>query len=218
MILPEHVANKLLSDACIPVIPLIVVDSPEMAKNDAGKWGQAVALKLSSSKFPHKSEIGGVYVNLANDGDIERAFLKLDHLRKQLDDGAKIIMEPMAPAGAELFIGYLRHVQFGPVMSIGLGGIFLELTEDVAFRLLPAKEADFREMLAELRSWPKLKAGFRNLPPADERQMVSLMQHVADFVLSRPDVKELDLNPVVVQPDGARVVDAMIVLDQGRDG
>lgn len=214
MILPEHSANKLLADACIPVIPLIVIDSPEEGISEAHRLGQPVALKFSSAKFPHKSEIGGVYVNLSDAGDIEKAFNKLDGLRSRLDGEGKLILEPMAPVGAELFIGYQLHAQFGPVMSIGLGGIFLELTEDVAFRLLPAKECDFREMLGELHSWPKLRAGFRNLPPADERNILVLMQLVADFILSRPDIRELDLNPVVVSSDGPCIVDAMIVVDE----
>jgi succinyl-CoA synthetase beta subunit len=213
MVLPEHAANKLLSDAGIPVIALIVIGSVEDAKKEARNFGQPVALKFSSAKFPHKSEIGGVYVNLADDEGIESAFTKLDGLRMQLDSEARIIMEPMAPSGAELFLGYQFHAQFGPVMSIGLGGIFLELTEDVAFRLLPAKECDFREMLSELRSWPKLRAGFRSLPPADEGNVLNLMRRVADFAVSRPDIRELDLNPVVLRADGPCVVDAMIVLD-----
>jgi succinyl-CoA synthetase beta subunit len=215
MILPEHSANKLLSEASIPVIPLIVIDSHEEARMQAHRLGLPVALKFSSAKFPHKSEIGGVYVNLANDEDIEAAFSKLHNLRSRLDGEGVIIMEPMAPTGAELFIGYQLHAQFGPVMSIGLGGIFLELTEDVAFRLLPAKECDFREMLAELHSWPKLRAGFRNLPPADEGNVLDLMRRVTDFVLSRPDIRELDLNPVVMRSDGPCIVDAMIVVDEG---
>lgn len=212
MILPEHAANRLLAEAGIPVIPLIVVDSPEAAKKEARGFGRPVALKFSSAKFPHKSEISGVYVNLAEDGEIEAAFIKLDGLRRRLDAEAKIIIEPMARAGAELFIGYQLHAQFGSVLSIGLGGIFLELTEDVAFRLLPAKECDFREMLAEVRSWPKLRAGFRNLPPADETHVLDLMRRVADFALSHPDLRELDLNPVVAGSDGTCVIDAMILL------
>jgi len=217
MILPEHAANRLLSGAGIPVIPLLVIDSSEGATREARSLGQPVALKFSSANFPHKSEIGGVYVNLADDGDIESAFSKLDSLRSRLDGEGKIIMEPMAPMGAELFIGYQLHAQFGPVMSIGLGGIFLELTEDVAFRLLPAKECDFREMLGELHSWPKLRAGFRNLPPADEGNVLDLMRRVADFALSRPDIRELDLNPVVMSSEGPCIVDAMIVVDEGCD-
>lgn len=212
MILPEHEANELLRDAGIPMIPLVAADSPQGALDAARGLGRPVALKLSSVRFPHKSEIGGVHLGLVNDEDIETAFIKLNGLRCRLDATAKIVVEPMAPAGAEMFIGCQVHAQFGPIISIGLGGVFLELTEDVAWRLLPARQCDFREMIGELRSWPKLRAGFRNLPPADEDRFLDVMRRVADFALSRADLRELDLNPVIVTADGACVVDAMILL------
>jgi acyl-CoA synthetase (NDP forming) len=121
----------------------------------------------------------------------------------------------MAPEGAELFIGVQRHPQFGLVMSLGLGGVWLELFHDVAFRLLPAREVDFREMLSELKTWPKFSKGFRHLPPVDGERIVELMQQVAQFVLSRPQLKEMDLNPVIAGASGVSVVDAAIVTIDG---
>lgn len=212
MILPEHEANRMLAEAGIPVIPLSVVNSSKEACNAAAEVGSPVVVKLSSSKYTHKSEIGAVRLNLKNAEDIAGAFRDMDGLRRELDPSALIILEPMVPAAAELFIGFQHHAQFGPVISIGLGGTLLELTSDVAFRLLPAKKADFREMLGELKSWPKLKRGFRNFPPADEDDVVYLLRKVSDFVLSRSDLLELDLNPVILHADGARAVDARILL------
>ncbi len=212
MILPEYEANRMLAEAGIPVIPLSVVNSPEEALNAAARVGFPVVVKLSSSKYTHKSEIGGVRVNLKTDDDVAAAFGHMDGLRRELDSSALIILEPMVPAAAELFVGFQRHDQFGAVISIGLGGTLLELTSDVAFRLLPARKVDFREMLGELKSWAKLKKGFRNFPAADEEGVVNLLERVSDFVLSRPDLLELDLNPVILQADGARAVDARIVL------
>jgi len=212
MILPEHEANRLLAAAGVPVIPVRIVDSGQEAKTEAADLGYPVVLKLSSSKHSHKTEIGGVYLNLATGLDVEDAFGKLAKLRERLDVQARIIVEPMARSGAEFFIGYQHHPQFGPVMSLGLGGISLELYKDVAFRLLPASTADFREMLGELKCWPKLQKGFRNLPPVSESHVLQLLEQVAEFVLHRFEVKELDLNPVVVRSDGALVVDAAIVM------
>ncbi len=113
-------------------------------------------------------------------------------------------MEPMAPAGAELYVGFQHHPLFGPVISVGLGGMLLELTGDVAFRLLPAGKADFLEMLGELNAWPKLKKGFRHFPAVSEDNLLEIISKVADLALSREDIKELDLNPVVARPTGCR--------------
>lgn len=212
MILPEHQANRLLSDAGIPMIPMKIVDSAKEAKAEAGSLGYPVVLKFSSSLHSHKTEVGGVFLNLANERNVENAYGELEKLREQLDRQAAIILEPMAPAGAEFFIGFQLHPQFGPVMSLGLGGISLELLQDVAFRLLPAGKADFEEMLFELKSWPKLHKGFRNLPPVNAIYLLNLMEKTAEIALSHPGVEELDLNPVVVRSDGAMVVDATIVL------
>ena len=103
------------------------------------------------------------------------AFERLRELKETLDKEAKIIMEPMIPEGAELFIGYQRHPQFGPVISLGLGGVFLELTKDVTFRLLPARQVDFSEMFLELRSWPKLKKGFMPIGQHGLETLILLM-------------------------------------------
>ncbi len=215
MILPEHEANRMVAEAGIPVIGLIKVESAEHAVAAASKLGPPVVMKLSSSIYTHKSEIGGVLLNLRTDSDVKRAYEQMRTLREKLDPDAQIIMEPMCPEGVELFIGYQLHAQFGPVVSIGLGGTFLELTEDVAFRLLPARTVDFREMLGELRSWPKLEKGFRGLPPAREDEILLLLERLSAFVLSRKDITELDLNPVVLGTDGARAVDARIVTEIG---
>ena len=211
MVLPEHEANRLLSEAGISVISLAKVDSAEHASATASELGYPVAMKLSSAKYTHKSEIGGVLLNLRTGSDVKKAYGQMGALREKLDPDAQIIMEPMCPEGAELFIGYQLHAQFGPVISIGLGGTFLELTEDVAFRLLPARTVDFREMLGELHSWPKLKKGFRGLPPANEDHILLMLERLSAFVLARPDVSEIDLNPVVIATDGALAVDARIV-------
>ncbi len=211
MILPEHESNRLLTDAGVPRIAMRVVNSREEAIESADRTGYPVVLKLSSSLYTHKTEVGGVVLHLKNEEDVESAFEKLEFLRNRLDPLASIILEPMAPAGAEFFVGYQRHPQFGPVISLGLGGVSLELLQDVAFRLLPAGVGDFSEMLAELKTWPKLNKGFRNLPPVDESLILTLLQSASCCVLSHPEIEELDLNPVIVHARGATVVDARIV-------
>jgi succinyl-CoA synthetase beta subunit len=214
MILPEHEANRTLSGAGIPMIPARAVNSPEEAEKEAASFGYPVVLKLSSSVHTHKTEIGGVLLNITGDQQLEDAFVQLQALKEQLDPQAIIILEPMAEAGAEFFVGFQRHPQFGPMLTFGLGGISLELFKDVAFRLLPARAADFREMLSELKSWPKMHKGFRNLPPVDEERVIRLLEQVAAFVIDHPEVREMDLNPVLMGADDTTVLDATIVMDR----
>ncbi len=210
MILPEHEAKQFLQKAQIPVAPTTIINSKEDAQAQAREIGYPVVLKLSTSRFSHKTDIGGVLLNIKDDDALHRAFAELTQLRERLDPEAAIIIEPMVKPGAELFIGFQRHPGFGPVISLGLGGVWLELLKDVTFRLLPAERYDFREMLTELKSWPKLRDGFRHLPPADAEQVVDLMESLATFALAQPEVQEMDLNPVMVYPDRALVVDARI--------
>ena len=214
MILPEHEANRLLAEAGIPMIPMRVVNSVEEAKKAAAGFDCPVALKFSSTRHTHKTEIGGVFLNLATKQDLVNAYGKLEALRSKLDEQAVIILEPMAESGAEFFVGYQRHPQFGPVLSFGLGGVFLELFKDVVFRLLPATDADFRDMLSELRSWPKMRGGFRNLPPVDEADVVDLLKKTASFALEHSDVAELDFNPVIMTARGSTIADATIILNR----
>jgi acyl-CoA synthetase (NDP forming) len=209
--LAEHQAKELLREAGVAVVPVVTVDSLEDALREAEALSYPVALKFASPAFTHKTEIGGVRLNLRQPSEIEEAFGHLQKLRQDLDPSAAIILEPMAPTGVELFIGYQRHPAFGPVLSLGLGGIWLELVRDVSFRLLPATRQDFAAMLAELKSWPKLRAGFRHLPPLSDGIVVDLVERIAVFVLAHPEIAEMDLNPVTAYSDRALVVDARIV-------
>ncbi|MEN6483636.1 MAG: acetate--CoA ligase family protein, partial [Syntrophobacteraceae bacterium] len=121
-------------------------------------------------------------------------------------------VEPMAPPGAEFFIGIQRHPCFGLLISFGTGGIWLELIKDVSFRLLPATRGDLLEMFQELRSWPRLRQGFRHLPPVNPEPLVDIMEQIGSMSLEWPVLMEMDLNPVIAGPEGAVVADARIVL------
>jgi succinyl-CoA synthetase beta subunit len=212
MILAEQGAKELLGHKGIPVIPVQSVPSLEAAQTQAQAMGFPVVLKLSSARHSHKTEVGGVRLNLRNAAELESAFGDLARLREALDPAAAIIVEPMAAAAAEFFVGVQRHPDFGWVMTFGLGGIWLELMQDVSFRLLPASRKDFQEMLDELRSWPQLRKGFRHLPAVGVESLLDLMQLVAAFALEYPGLEEMDLNPVMAYADRALVVDARMVL------
>ncbi len=213
MILPEHQANRLMAEAGIPVIPLHCIENLEDLSSRVSELGYPVVLKLSSARHTHKTEAGLVHLNLGAWDRVEAVYRDLEGRRGELDPEAVIILEPMAESGAELFLGVQDHPQFGLVMSFGLGGIWLELNPDVAFRLLPVERHDLCEMLDELKTWPKLEKGFRHLPPVEKEALIGLMEKVAGLTLGRPEIKELDLNPIVVGRNGPVVVDATVVLD-----
>lgn len=212
MILAEYEAKRLLEQAQIPVIPVKSVRSFDDAAIEAQAIGYPVVLKLSTAEFSHKTDIGGVFLNLRNRGELERAFAEVAELRDRLDPDGNIIIEAMADPGAEFFVGTQRHSSFGPVMSLGIGGVWLELFKDVSFRLLPATRVDFEDMLQELKAWPKLHEGFRHLAPVQAEPLVALMATVAAFVLEKTEIEEMDLNPIIVYADRALVVDARIVV------
>ena len=212
MILAELEAKELLEKAGIPVVPTRAVSSLEQAVEEAKNMGYPVALKLSSALYVHKTEIGGVLLHIQNDAELERDFRKLEGIREKLDPAALIVVEPMAPAGAEFFIGIQRNPSFGLLISFGLGGVWLELIKDVAFRLLPATRSDLQEMFQELASWPKLQKGFRSLPPVAAEPLVDLMEQLGSLAVEWPVLMEMDLNPVIAGSTGPVVADARIVL------
>ena len=117
----------------------------------------------------------------------------------------------MAPAGTEVIIGMSKDPQFGPVLMFGLGGIFVEVLKDVAFRIVPLEARDARQMIEEIKGFPVLQ-GVRGQDPADLDALESLILKLSEFVEANPKVEELDLNPVFAYKDGAIAVDARIVI------
>ncbi len=214
MVIPEHEAKVLLSEYGIEIVPTEKVESITNLKASAEYFGFPVVLKFSSSRYSHKSDVGGVILGLNNYEELEKAYVKLDNLRKRLDPDAAIIMEPMIAEGIEFFVGVQRHRNFGLVMNFGLGGIFLELVKDVSFRLLPASVSDYDEMISELKCWPKLEKGFRNLPPADKEKLLRMLKQIDSFAVNEKGLKEMDLNPITFVDGRFQVVDARIVKDK----
>ncbi len=214
MVLPEHDAKNLLSNSGIEVVPTEKVDSLANLEASGKYFGFPLVLKLSSSRYSHKTEIGGVILGIDNYPDLEKAYVRLETLRDRLDPDAAIVIEPMIEGGLEFFVGVQRHENFGIVMSFGLGGIFLELVKDVSFRLLPALSHDYREMVAELKCWPELSTGFRHYPPLDRESVVEVLARIGEFAISEPGLVEMDLNPVTYTEGRLVVVDARMVKER----
>jgi acetyltransferase len=208
-------ALRFLAGRGLPVEEAALARSPEEAAAAAERLGFPVALKLASRQVLHKTEAGGVLLGLRDAGEVTAAFgLLLARARAAapgaIIDGAAV--QRMAPSGHEVIVGARRDPAFGPVVLVGLGGIWTEALGDVALRLAPIDPEEARRALADLRGHPLLR-GLRGRPPADEGALADLLVAVSRVAVEVPAIRELDLNPVVAGPWGARAVDARIVLE-----
>ncbi len=212
--LSEFESKCALSEADLPITPFELATSPDDARDAAASVGGPVAMKIVSPDIVHKSEAGGVALEVSTEAasDTYDDLLAAAH---DYDPGAQIdgvLVSPMADAGVELIVGVVDDEQFGPVVMCGLGGVFVEVLEDVAFRALPLTEADARWLLEDIDA-QELLDGARGNQPVDRDAVVDLLVSVSEFVEANPSVSELDLNPVFATEDGVEVVDAAITLE-----
>ena len=213
-LLNEVEAKTILADAGIPVTPTKLATSPDEAVTVAAEMGYPVALKVVSEAITHKSDIGGVELNLADEAAVRAAFDRIAAAAEAAAPGATIdgvSVQPMARAGTEVIMGMTMDQQFGPVLMFGLGGVMVEVLKDVAFRVVPLEPRDAKQMLREIQGFPVLD-GYRGSDPADLETLESILLKLSAFAEANPEVNELDLNPVFAYADGAVAVDARIVL------
>ncbi len=176
--------------------------------------GSGVALKIVSPDILHKSDARGVKVNLRTEKEIRKAFSEIMDNAKSYNPDADIrgvLVSPMASHGTEVIIGTKIDDQFGPVIMFGIGGIMVEILKDVAFRVLPISYNSAKQMIQEIRSYPILK-GTRGRPSGDQRALRRLLLTCSEVIESYPEIREMDLNPVIVHEKGISVVDARILL------
>jgi len=211
----ESEAKAVCSDYGIPVTRFEVAKNQVEAVKFAEKIGYPVVLKIVSPNIIHKSDVGGVVVNLKTAKEVKNAYKKILDNVKRHKPKAKIVgmlIQEMAPSSTEVIVGAIKDPQFGPTLMFGLGGIFVEVLRDVTFRVAPIKKDEAHEMITEVKAYPLLK-GYRNLPPADIEAIVKILLSTSKLVMEHQEIKELDLNPIMVYKKGAKVVDARIVLE-----
>lgn len=199
----------------IPVTKFKAATSAAEAAAFADEIGYPVVLKIISPDVIHKSDAGGVLVNLKNPTDVRNAYNKILENVKNYNANAKIVgilVQEMAPQSTETIVGAIKDPQFGPTIMFGLGGIFVELLKDVNFRVAPITAEDAMQMITQLKAYPLLK-GFRNTPPSDIDALADVLLKTSKLVMENPEIKELDLNPVLAYPKGAKTVDARIILE-----
>jgi acyl-CoA synthetase (NDP forming) len=213
-ILNEVEAKQILQEAGVPIVTTLLATSAEEAVAHAQSVGYPVVLKIVSPDIVHKSDVGGVMVGIADDSAVTAAYTEIISRSKQAVPGANIsgvAVQHMVPDGVEVIVGMTTDPQFGPVLMFGLGGIMVEVLKDVAFRIVPLTERDALQMIGEIKGSAVL-AGVRGKPAVDKAALCQAILKVSEFVEHRPDVKELDLNPMIAYADGAIAVDARIVV------
>jgi len=215
-LLNEVEAKELLREAGVPATAATLATTRNEAQSQATTMGYPVVLKVVSQDIAHKSDVGGVKLNLADSDAVGTAFDDIMKNAKAAEPNARIAgvsVQEMAKQGTEVIIGMTTDPQFGPVMMFGLGGIMVEVLKDVSFRLVPLEAKDADQMMAEIKGRPILD-GVRGQPPADLAALRATILKVSEFVQKHPEVRELDLNPVFAYPNGALAVDARIVLSE----
>ena len=214
--LSEIEAKEVLAAAGIPVAAARLAQSRDEAVRIAEEIGYPVVLKIVSDQILHKSDIGGVKLNLTDPEAVGAAYQGILEAVQRHEPGATVagvVVQQMAAPGTEVIVGMTRDPRFGPVVMFGLGGILVEVLQDVSFRLAPLTPRDARAMMSEIKARPIL-AGYRGAAPADLDRLAEILIRVGDFALAHPDVQEIDLNPIYAYPDGALAVDARIILER----
>jgi len=211
----ETEARELLACYGVAIPPALLARTAEDAEDVVAKLGAGpLALKIVSKDVLHKSEAGGVKLNVAGAEAVKHAIGDITASVKRHDpaaDVAGVLAAPMAEKGVEVIVGVTRDPQFGPVLMFGLGGVFVEVIRDVVFRALPLSQADVEEMLRELR-YKAMLEGARGLPAVDKSALVDLMLKVAALAAAHPEIVEIDLNPVIAHASGYTIADARMIL------
>jgi acetate---CoA ligase (ADP-forming) len=217
----ENEARDLLARYGVKVPPAVLVRDAAEAANVVAKLGDVpLALKVVSKDVLHKSDAGGVKLNVAGADAIKDAIRDITASVKRHAPAAEIVgvlAAPMAEKGVEIIIGVTRDPQFGPVLMLGLGGVFVEVIRDVVFRALPVSAADAEEMLGDLR-YKAMLEGPRGLPPVDKAALRELMLKVSALAGAHPEIVEIDLNPVIAHANGYTIADARMILAGTRAG
>ena len=214
-VLLETEAKAICMEYAIPVTTFKLAKSEEEAAEFAGQIGFPVVLKIVSPDIIHKSDAGGVMLNLKNAAEVRSAYGKILENAKKYNSAAKIVgivVQEMAPKSTEVIVGAIKDPQFGQTLMFGLGGIFVELLNDVTFRIAPITQEDAQEMVTKVKSYPLL-TGYRNTPQADINAIINVLLNTSKLITDYPEIKELDLNPIMAYEKGAKTVDARIILE-----
>ncbi len=212
----EHEAKELARSVGI-IVPKSVVVAPQREEDilaAAEKLGFPVALKAVSAEVLHKTEAGAVILDIKDKTALAGAVKHMKTTVLAKVPGARItsfLIEKMMPQGLEVLIGGLRDRQFGPAVSFGLGGVWVEALKDASFGILPMSHEEMQDMIAQTQASMFLK-GFRGSPPLDEEAVHLVITNLSRLLTDHPEISEIDMNPVRVYSRGAAALDVRVIL------
>ncbi|HVP92363.1 MAG TPA: bifunctional acetate--CoA ligase family protein/GNAT family N-acetyltransferase [Acidobacteriota bacterium] len=218
-LLNEAEAKKLLEYYEFPVVKTAVAKTADEAVSLASLIGYPVVLKILSPQIVHKTEAGGIALDITNEAEVRTAFECIIQKAKQYDPNAEILgvtVQPMIKKrGYEVIIGAKTDPLFGPVILFGMGGVGVELFKDFAIGLPPLNQTLVRRIMEETRVYQLLK-GYRNVPPANIKLLEEIMVRFSQMLVDFPQLKEVDINPLFIDENEAFAFDARIVIDKQR--
>ena len=215
-IILEPEAKEICRAYKMPTPDFAVARSASEAADMAEKVTFPIVLKIVSPDILHKTEAGAVLLDLTSKEEVEAGYNQIIAKAKAYDGNARVVgvlVQNMAPKGLEVIVGGLRDSQFGPTVLFGLGGIFVEVLKDVAFRVAPLSDLDARDMIRDIHSYSVLK-GVRGQPSADEEAIMRILLGTSRIMVENSAIEQMDLNPVMVYRTGASIVDARIILGE----
>jgi acetate---CoA ligase (ADP-forming) len=216
----ETQARDLLASAGVPVVPAELVNSADEAVAAARRFGLPAALKICSAQIAHKSDIGGVALGLRDDAEVRAAYHRVRAAGAAAAAGPAggasidgVLVSPMRTGGIELFAGVTVDPTFGPVLAVGLGGVWVEVLADTSLRVLPVDAAEVRRMLGELRGMPLLR-GARGTVPANLDVLAGVIAMLGDTAASlNGTLRALEVNPLWVKGDQVEALDVLVVTE-----
>jgi len=215
--LTEPESKEFLRAYGIPSVETYVAKSPEEAASIASRMGYPIVMKIVSPQVTHKTDIGGVILNVNSEADVRRCFEELMEKAKELESPVRIdgvAVQPMIRKdGYELIIGSKKDPLFGSVLIFGTGGIGVELFKDVSIGFPPLNQILARRMMEQTKIYDLLLSGYRNRPPANVALLEEILVRFSQMIIDFPQIKEVDINPIVIDDKDAIAMDARIIID-----
>ncbi len=213
-VLLEHEAKRICNSYKIKTPRFHLTQTGAEAAQIARHLGFPVVLKIVSPDILHKSDFGCVIIGLMNSSQVKHAFQEIMRNAKHHSSKARlwgVLVEKMQPSGTEVIVGGFKDPQFGQTMMFGLGGVLVEIFEDVSFRVAPLTERSARQMIREIKGYTILR-GVRGKGPVDEKSLVKILLASSKLMIDNHRISEIDLNPILVYEKGAVTVDARMTL------
>ena len=207
--LSEYESKLLLAEYGIPITAEAVVTTQDEAVAKASEIGYPVVLKGSGESISHKTELNLIALNLKSEEDVRQAFKELTGNKKA--DVKEVLVQQMIKGDRELMVGLTRDAQFGPCVMFGLGGIFTEILEDVAFRVAPLTDWDANDIMNDIKG-KKILNSFRGKPEVDRKILAHILKAVGQIGLDNEKIKEIDINPLKLIGGKPVAVDALVIL------